>query len=461
MGSIGPTKSEHHSVIVVGSGPVGLTTATNLAKLGVRVLLLERNPELDQSPRATSYQPCAQAELLEAEVLDDVKKVCVPNDVVGFWLKGKKVARVSKSEGGSLFPYGINCGQPRLNRVLYNHLTTKYDSEVRFSQQIVEVSQNEKQTIVTVVARNPITNEETTYTCDWLVGCDGAGSAVRKLSNISFDGFSWPKEDFVATNLKFDFFKYGYHTANILMDSVHWAVVTIIDDTGLWRIAFGVRAGLTNDEIRAEIDDHYKHIFPADAWPADYELVQLNKYKPHQRCAGTFRLGRVLLAGDAAHSNNPIGGLGLTTGLLDAGPLGRALGAVINGKAPESLLDTWAERRRDKWLNFTNEFSIENKRMAQLGGYSDDPLGIWKIDDVAKEHNMEKWLAMATPEKKEADARLYKVLEDPAAQLMSRMKQWEITMDPMWMAEYEDPELVKYRVSLRPAALSAPQAAAT
>ncbi len=99
--------------------------------------------------------------------------------------------------------------------------------------------------------------------------------------------------------------------------------------------------------------------------------------------------------------------------------------------------------------------------MAQLGGYSDDPLGIWKIDDVAREHGMEKWLSMATPEKKEADAQLYKVLEDPAAQLVSRMKQWEITMDPMWMAEYEDPEVVKYRVSLRPAALQAPQVAAT
>ena len=149
----------------------------------------------------------------------------------------------------------------------------------------------------------------------------------------------------------------------------------------------------------------------------------------------------------------------MTTGLLDAGPLGRALGAVINGKAPDSLLTTWATRRRDKWLTFTNEFSIENKRMAQLGGYSDDPLGIWVIDDVAREHNMEQWLAMATPEKKEADARMYVALQDPQAQLLSRMKQWEITMDPMWMAEYEDPEVVKYRVSLRPAVLGVPEVA--
>lgn len=140
--------------------------------------------------------------------------------------------------------------------------------------------------------------------------------------------------------------------------------------------------------------------------------------------------------------------------MLDAGPLGRALGAVINKKAPESILDVWANARREKWLTFTNEFSIENKRMVQRGGYSDDPLGIWELDDVAKEHNMERWIAMASPDKKEADLAMYKALEDPQAQLLSRMKQWNITMDPMWMAEYEEPELIKLRMSLRPASMS-------
>ena len=132
------------------------------------------------------------------------------------------------------------------------------------------------------------------------------------------------------------------------------------------------------------------------------------------------------------------------------------MGAVIQGKAPDTLLDTWAKSRREKWLTFTNGFSIENKRMAQRGGYSndEDPLKIWVTDDVAKEHKMEEWLAMATEEKKDEDLKFYKSIADPQAQLMSRMKQWDITMDPMWMAEYEDPELVKYRMSLRPPSLN-------
>lgn len=304
MGDIGDqraceTQPSHHGVIIVGAGPVGLTVAINLAKQGVRVLVLERGHQIDQSPRAASYQPCSQAELVEAGVYEDVKKESIVNDVLSFWYKGERVGYVEKREGGQIFPAGINCPQPQLAAILLRHLTTKYESEVRFNQKVIAVQQKEGTDLVKLTALDPNTDKETQYTCDWLVGADGAGSGVRKLCDIPFEGFSWPKEDFVATNLRYDFFQHGFTSANIVVDPVHWAVVTILDNTGLWRCAFGLRAGLTNEEIRQELDEHYKHIFPV--WPIDYELVQLNKYKPHQRCAKTFRLGRVLLAGDAAH----------------------------------------------------------------------------------------------------------------------------------------------------------------
>ena len=89
--------------------------------------------------------------------------------------------------------------------------------------------------------------------------------------------------------------------------------------------------------------------------------------------------------------------------------------------------------------------------MIQLGGYSEDPLGIWKLDEVSKEHGMDPWIEkLAAPDKKEADLAMYKALEDQKAQLSTRMKQWNIAMDPLWMAKYEDPEVIKLRLSLRP-----------
>ncbi|KAL2837815.1 hypothetical protein BJX68DRAFT_272899 [Aspergillus pseudodeflectus] len=449
---MGSLAENHHKVIVVGAGPVGVTAAINLARLGVKPLILERNAAIDQSPRATSYQACVLAEMMETGIYEDLRRQAVVNDALSFWVsegsQKKRIAQVHKKEGGDHFPQGLNCGQPTLTTIILDHLITHYDAQVLFRQKVTNLTQTGA--LVTITCTDPATGEPSVYTCDWLIGADGAGSTVRKLLDIEFEGFSWPKEDFVATNLVYPFDKYGFSTANFLVDPVHWAVITVIDGK-LWRCAFGVKPGMDNERIRAELDEHFRHILPG--WEEEggkYELVQLNRYKPHQRCASQYRKGRCLLAGDAAHSNNPVGGLGLTTGLLDAGPLGRALGAVISGRAPESILDTWAEARRDKWLTFTNAFSIENKRMIQKGGHGVDPLGIWELDDVAKQHRMERWISTATSAMISADAAFFRSLDDPASQLKSRMRQWAITMDPLWMAEYEDKDIVDRRMALRP-----------
>lgn len=297
---------KEHSVIIVGAGPVGLLTAINLSRLGIKTLILERGSGIDQSPRATSYQPCVLAEMRECGILEDVKKKAMANTTLSFWSGTepvkKQVAYVEKLEGGATFPSGLNCGQPVLAETILKHLKDHYGADVRFNQRVETLTQINSS--VTVTCRDPTTDLTTAYTCDWLVGADGAGSTVRKLLQIEFEGFSWPKEDFCATNLRYPFQKYGFTTANFVLHPVHWGVMTVIDDTGLWRCAFGVRAGMTNEEIRAELDEHYKHILPG--WPGEgYELVQLNRYKPHQRCAARFRDGRCFLVGDAAHVCSP------------------------------------------------------------------------------------------------------------------------------------------------------------
>jgi 3-(3-hydroxy-phenyl)propionate hydroxylase len=183
MGSLGIS---HFPVIIVGCGPVGLTTATNIAKQGIQVLVLERSDQVDQSPRAASYQPCAQAEFMETGTYDDIRKNSIINDVLTFWADGERKAFVRKSEGGSIFPSGINCPQPKLAEILLEHLIAGFDAQCKFRQQVVGVVDTGDNVVVTAI--DPHTLAETQYTADWVVGADGAGSAVRKLMKIDFEG---------------------------------------------------------------------------------------------------------------------------------------------------------------------------------------------------------------------------------------------------------------------------------
>lgn len=164
---------------------MGLTTATNIAKQGIRILVLERGDQVDQSPRAASHQPCSQAELLETGTFEDMRKHSIVNNVVTFWAEGERKAFVRKSEDGSIFPSGINCPEPKLAEILLEHLMSKYDAEARFCQKVIALEDSGE--VVKVTAVNRHTNVESQYTCDWLVGADGAGSTVGKLTKIDFE----------------------------------------------------------------------------------------------------------------------------------------------------------------------------------------------------------------------------------------------------------------------------------
>ena len=113
----------HRQAIVVGAGPVGLTIAINMAKLGIDVLVLKRGPGIGQSPQATSYQACVLAEIVEQAFMKDVKKKSFANDVLSFWVpdgtKKRRAAYASKKDGGKHFPTGLNCGQPILTTTIY------------------------------------------------------------------------------------------------------------------------------------------------------------------------------------------------------------------------------------------------------------------------------------------------------------------------------------------------------
>jgi 3-(3-hydroxy-phenyl)propionate hydroxylase/6-hydroxy-3-succinoylpyridine 3-monooxygenase len=165
----------------------------------------------------------------------------------------------------------------------------------------------------------------------------------------------------VATNVRYDFEAAGYARANMLVDPRYGAIIAKIDNTGLWRCTYCEDAALPEATVRDRIPAYFRAILPAGA---EYQLAQSAPYKMHQRAATTFRSGRVLLAGDAAHATNPTGALGLASGLFDSYVLHEALAAVVAGESDDGVLDRYATARRDAFLTTASPRATENKRLV-------------------------------------------------------------------------------------------------
>lgn len=344
-------------VVVVGAGPVGLATALGLARAGIRSVVLDKDAGLNTSPRAMAHLYPVLPGLDGLGVLDDMKAIGLVGPGINFidMASGEHFPqRLSVLQGLVPHPYALQLGQGDVGTVLLQHLTSYSGTEVRWNSRVTEVANQEAG-----VAVNYETPDGTgVIRAGWLVAADGSSSTVRDLLGLPFDGFTWP-DRFVSTNIRHDFSGHGLPSANWRIDSEHGAVIARIDQSDLWRYTFREPGDLPLEGLEERIHEH----FEGGLYGGEYELVQFAPYRMHQRCVDSFRHGRVVLAGDAAHITNPIGGLGLSGGLLDAFVLYEALAAVIDGKVDDSILDVYSERRKQVWTDVVSPTASRLKRM--------------------------------------------------------------------------------------------------
>ncbi|MCK8647122.1 FAD-dependent oxidoreductase [Mycobacterium colombiense] len=346
-------------VVVAGAGPVGLVTALKIAKSGVPVVVLDGREDVIREPRAIVYHPPTVEVLDSLGLLDEIKQIGVVKDDYQYrTCDGEVLAAWDNSAlepEDTAYPYNVHLGQHELTLVVLRHLLELPNAEVRWGHKVVAVYHDADTVEVTV---ENLAGQAVRIQAPWLVGADGSHSVVRRATGIDYPGFTWP-EWLVSTNVRHDFESMGFARSNFLVDPKHWGVVAKISKDGLWRVTYAEEPGLPEDEVRRRVPQRYAEIFGGQC-TNEPEIVA--PYRVHDRCAAVFRQGRVLLAGDAAHVILPIGGLGLTGGVMDAILLGEALSAVIAGESGEERIQHYAQERRRVYIEFTSPTAREMKR---------------------------------------------------------------------------------------------------
>ena len=324
---------DERRILIAGGGPVGLLCAWLLGRHGLPVRLFDDNDSPQADPRAATTHP-ATLDLLAVDGLaDEMARVGLVAPIFQFWDRpsGQKVAEFDHAilKGDTAHPFVVQCEQFKTAKLILERLRKFPNVEVMFGHAVVDVRQSAD--AVSVDVRGP--EGVRTHTGAWLIGADGGRSTVRKQCGIPFEGFTWP-ERFVVLTTPFDFEAHrGYCPRSYFADPGAWCncfKVSADGPPGLWRTVFPTETNETETEVLSDqgAQARLQKFFPSSE---AYEVVHRNLYTTHQRVAASFRKGRVLLAGDAAHVNNPIGGMGLNGGIQDGINLGEKLARVILG----------------------------------------------------------------------------------------------------------------------------------
>lgn len=364
----GSPVADRNQVIVAGAGPVGLICALRLAQAGIPVTVFEQERRPLDDPRAATTHPATLEMLNDIGIVDDVEKQGLICPEFRFWDRstGDLVASFDHAllADETEFPYVVQCEQFKISRIVLARLDSFSDCKVEFSARVSSVTDHGD--TVSAIIEQPDGSSKT-VSSRFLIGTDGGRSTVRKSVNIDMQGFTFP-EKFIVLTTPFDFrAKKAFAYRNYLADPDEWCnlfKVAADGPPGLWRAVFPTRPGEPDNQVITDsaVQARLQKFFPTDG---DYEVVHRNLYITHQRVASTFRKGRVMLAGDAAHLNNPIGGMGLNGGIHDAMNLTDKLIRVWQNRADLSELDRYDLQRRTITREFVQQQTIQNKKRLE------------------------------------------------------------------------------------------------
>lgn len=330
-----------HSVIVVGAGPVGLTLAYGLARAGVTVTVIESQASVSTQLRASTFHP-PTLDMLEpwgitAELLAQGR--ITPTWQIRLHETGEHVTfDLSILKDDTAHPYRLQCEQAVLSRSLQARLLREPSARIWREAEVGDVGQSADRAWVEVRRDRSIERID----ADFVVGCDGAHSVVRKAIGSDFEGSTYPDTTLLVTT-HFNFAGLWPDLAGVNYIWQDEGTYSLLHLPGLWRVSLHPLAnGPLEEEVRAErIVARLQSLFGAEH---RFELQEIRPYRVHKRLASRWRAGRLFIAGDAAHLNNPKGGMGMNGGIHDAICLSQNLIEHFNGAA-QSVLDNYERQR--------------------------------------------------------------------------------------------------------------------
>ena len=352
-------------VIIIGAGPVGTFAAYCLAEYGIETLVLESESTCETDMRASTFHPSTLKYLDNLDLADELIEKGLKAPIFQYRIRSTdEVLEFNLEELDDVldFPFRLQCEQYKFARMLAGKLDSHRHSSVLFNRKLINFTEGDH--MVTLDVDHHGTNEQ--YQCDYLIGADGANSIVRRSLGIEFSGFTYEEKFFTLSTEKplEDYFS-NLSYVNYVSDPEEWFV--LLKAPSAWRILVPVPQKLDDKAIKS--NDYVSDIFTRVLNSSDpIETIHRTIYRVHQRVVNKMRYGRIMLAGDSAHLNNPLGGFGMNGGLHDAWNLAEKLDGIINHNKDKDLLDLYDRQRRTVMNDFIQKQTIRNKKMIEETG---------------------------------------------------------------------------------------------
>ncbi len=351
--------NKNDRVVVVGAGPVGLTAALALAKHDIPVTLLTAEKEPVKELRGSTFHPPTLDLLDEFAIVQRMIEMGLKAPTWQF--RDRETGPVATFDLSLLaadtnHPYRVQCEQWKLMRLLEEELRKVAGADIRFGHEAVRVEQDANS--ATVVTK---TDEgEDLVAGRYVIAADGAHSVIRQSLRIEFEGFTYPELFLIAsTDFPFENSLTDIAYVNYIADPFEWLVLLRVP--GLWRVL--VPAANNSDRARLLSDESLQEVLQRVVQRVEpYTIAHRSLYHVHQKVAKNFRHGRIFLAGDAAHINNPLGGMGMNGGIQDAFNLVEKLVQVLAG-ADDRLLDRYTRQRRTVAVEAVQQQTHRNQQI--------------------------------------------------------------------------------------------------